>query len=68
MATTGTLHLAARLVAQLDAPQSQGSITSQARDCWPIVQALGYYDLADHLKALGGETVMIPAATVTTDA
>ena len=52
MASTDKLHLAARLLCQLEAPQSQGSLASQANDCWPIVQALGYYDLADHLKRM----------------
>lgn len=52
MAALSDLELAERLVTQLNAHQSQGSLASQANDCWPIVQALGYYDLADHLKRM----------------
>jgi hypothetical protein len=49
MASVSTIELASRLLCQLGAPQSQGSLTSQAHDCAPLVQALGYYDLADFL-------------------
>lgn len=52
MATRNTLDLAARLCKQLDTNQSQGSLASQAEDCAPIVEALGYYDLADHLRRI----------------
>lgn len=55
MAAMSDLELAERLVAQLNAHQSQGSLSSQANDCWPIVQALGYYDLADHLKRMASK-------------
>ena len=52
MAPRGTLNLATRLLRELQAGQSQGSLTSQANDCAPIVEALGYYDLADHLRGM----------------
>lgn len=50
MASTDTLLLARKLLAALNAYQSQGSLTSQARDVWPLLEALGYYDIADYLK------------------
>lgn len=52
MAADGTLALAVKLLRALGASQSQGSLVSQARDCAPVVEALGYYDLADHLRSL----------------
>jgi len=52
MASAGTLKTARGILLALEAGQSQGSIASQAADCIPIVEALGYYDLADHLKDL----------------
>lgn len=50
MTASGTLQTARRILLALDAGQSQGSLASQAADCAPIVEALGYYDLADHLR------------------
>lgn len=55
MASTGTLDQARKLLVTLEARQAQGSLASQALDCAPIVDALGYYDLADHLRRMGGE-------------
>lgn len=52
MASNGLLTTARRVLLALEAGQSQGSIFSQAEDCAPIVEALGYYDLADHLRRL----------------
>lgn len=50
MTTTGNLQIARKLLLALEAGQSQGSLTSQAIDCIPIIEALGYYDLADFLN------------------
>lgn len=50
MASQSDLDLALRLVKQLRCSQSQGSLVSQAIDCNPIIEALGYYDLADFLR------------------
>lgn len=55
MAAHGTLELARKLLLALDAGQSQAALTGQAADCAPIVEALGYYDLADHLRNLGAD-------------
>ena len=55
MAAHSTLAVARRLLLALEANQSQGSLATQAKDCAPVVEALGYYDLADYLKRLGGE-------------
>ena len=52
MASQGNLALAVRLLRALESYQSQGSLTSQAADCAPVVEALGYYDLADHLRRM----------------
>lgn len=56
MATQSDLHLARKLLMQLDTYQSQGSLVSQAHDCAPVVESLGYYDLADFLRKMGKET------------
>lgn len=56
MASKGTLDMAARILCQLGAAQSQGSLVSQAHDCADVVQALGYYDLADHLRRMAGRS------------
>lgn len=53
MATTGDLERAVKILRALEAGQSQGSLLSQASDCAPVVEALGYYDLADHLRRMG---------------
>lgn len=52
MATDETLKLARRLLIALGAQQAQVSLSRQARDCAPIVEALGYYDLGNHLRDL----------------
>jgi len=52
MATSNKLELAVKLLRQLDTGQSQGSLVSQAHDCAAVVEALGYYDLADYLREL----------------
>lgn len=57
MAALSTIELARKLLELLEAPQSQGSLESQAEDCYPIVEALGYYDLADHLRKIAGVPV-----------
>lgn len=53
MASTGNLRLAVSLLRCLNTAQSQGSLASQASDCAPVVEALGYYDLADYLRRMG---------------
>lgn len=50
MAEPGDLITARRLVQALDLPQSQASLASQMKDCIPIIESLGYYDLADFLR------------------
>lgn len=55
MAAHGTLELARRLVEQLDATPSSATLSGQARDVAPIVDALGYRDLAAHLRWLASE-------------
>jgi hypothetical protein len=52
MASDSTLKLARRLILALGAHQSQGALASQAKDCAPIVEALGYYDLGNYLRDL----------------
>jgi hypothetical protein len=52
MATEEQLRTARRLMQALEPRQCQDALVAQAQDCWPIVEALGYYDLADHLKAM----------------
>lgn len=52
MADSGTLALANRLLQALNARRSQGSLASQAEDCAPLAETLGYYDLADYLRKL----------------
>lgn len=64
MAASSTLAHAVRLMQTLDAYQSQGSLASQARDCAPVVAALGYYDLADYLRAVGERAEPAPVATI----
>jgi len=59
MASIDKLALAVRLLRALQVMgQSQGSLTSQARDCAPVVEALGYYDLADHLRQVADPTYL----------
>lgn len=50
MASSGDLVLARKLLQALNVHQSQGSLVSQARDAIPLLEAMGYYDLADHLS------------------
>lgn len=52
MASSGELVLARKLLQALSVRQSQGSLESQARDSIPLLEAMGYYDLADHLRTL----------------
>ena len=54
MASHGSLDVARRLLLALDCAQSQAGLNGQASDCAPIVEALGYYDLADHLRHMAG--------------
>jgi hypothetical protein len=56
MAAQSDLKMAVKLLRVLNAPQSQGSLMSQAEDCAPVVEALGYYDLADFLRRHVGTT------------
>ncbi len=53
MASLGNLNLAVALLRQLDTRQTQASLSSQASDCAAVVEALGYYDLADYLHRMG---------------
>lgn len=57
MASHSKLELAVKLLRQLGAHQSQGSLASQAGDCAPVVEALGYYDLADYLRNIDYDPV-----------
>lgn len=52
MASRGDLDRAVRIIRALGPGQSQASLVSQALDCAPVVEALGYYDLADHLRRM----------------
>ena len=52
MASVDKLNHAVELMRTLHANQSQGSLVSQASDCAPVVEALGYYDLADYLRMM----------------
>lgn len=56
MADTFALRSVEVHARNLEQPQAQSSLAEQAADCAYIVQALGYYDLADHLKHLGANT------------
>ena len=42
MATTDQLVMARKLLQAVDAGQSQGSLLSQAKDCIPLLEAMGY--------------------------
>lgn len=55
MANDMHLKTARKILLALEAYQSQASLASQARDCAPIVEALGYYDLADYLMTFSKE-------------
>lgn len=50
MATSDELILARKLLQTIGVPQSQDSLSDQAKDCVPLLEAIGYYDLADHLR------------------